>query len=395
MQYSYDIMIVGAGMAGLSLACALAQRTTLSIAVLDKRATESDWQATHYGYRVSAFSLASQQFFQQVGIWDKLQQKRVSPFMQMQVMDASQQGKIHFSAHELKTAALGYIIENNLVQMELLNQLQQYPQVKFIAPVELISLQQAENEVIFTSAQQDTYQAKLVVAADGAHSWVREQLQIQVDKIDYHQLAIVGTVRSTLPHEQTARQIFLQTGPLASLPLMDAQLSSLVWSLPIELAQTYLALNEKEFNKKLRCASQSWLGDIIACEDRHVFPLAMQRAKQYVTGRVVLVADAAHTVHPLAGQGINMGLLDVMAMVEVVLQLQAARCELGDKKYWRRYERARKAGNAMMQWGVHGLQQLFSAELPLLNSAVAIGLNGIDKISWLKSKLAMQAGCGR
>src|SRR5579862_9536552 len=259
---TYDIIIVGGGITGLSLACALAQQTSLSIAVLEANAKPMIWSSDHYHHRVSAVTLASQRIFQSLGVWDFIKEQRISPFTQIHVWDNEAQGEIRFDSQEIATSSLGFIIENNLLQWALQERLAYYPQIDFISAVQLQDFHATEFCVELIAADQKCYQAKLVIAADGAKSWLREKAGITVDTFDYEQEAIVATVKTSLPHEKIARQVFLPSGPLAFLPLQGPYTSSIVWTLPATLAQEYLQLGADIFREKLSHAFSHKLGNV-------------------------------------------------------------------------------------------------------------------------------------
>src|SRR3990167_8076528 len=299
----YDVMIVGGGMVGLALACALSTRTRLSVVVLEARAPSLPWSDAGTYPRVSALSLASQRIFQSLGVWEALQAKRVSPFSQMEVWETPGMNAIQFSANQMAETALGFIVENQAMQSALEEKLAQADRVDHFRGVDLVSFKEDQHQVTLSDASGRVFQASLAVAADGAHSWLRQQAGIQVDTLSYQQAALVATVKTALPHQRVARQVFLPSGPLAHLPLSDPRTSSIVWSLPTEEASACKDMAIDQFKQQLAQAFSFRLGEVKAVESRHVFPLYKQQAKQYVLSRVVLVGDAAHTMHPLAGQG--------------------------------------------------------------------------------------------
>lgn len=379
------MIIVGGGMVGAALACALAQRTALSILVLEAQSHSPAWSEHDYHHRVSAVALSSQRIFQSLQIWDDIKNSRVSAFNEIHVWDAARCGEIHFDCYEIAESALGFIIENNLIQSVLQKKLQQYPQVKWLSSIQLKNFIEKENHVELVAHDGSIFTAQLAVAADGAHSWLREQANIQIEKQDYQQHAIVAAVRTTKPHAKTARQIFLETGPLAFLPLAEENLSSIVWSMSPEKSAHLLSLSDDAFMLELAHAFQHTLGDVTEISKRYSFPLHKQQAKNYIHSRVVLVGDAAHTIHPLAGQGVNMGLLDAASLVEVIVDAIKQHRDFASAHNLRPYERWRKADNLALQAGVDVIKQLFASDKQSVQSLRSFGLDMTNKMQWIKN----------
>lgn len=382
---SYDVVIVGGGMVGAALACMLAQKTTLSLAVLEAKPQSQVWNAAHYHHRVSAISLSSVRIFQALKVWREIEEKRVSPFRRIQVWDAACAGETVFDSREIAEPWLGFIIENVLIQTILEESARRSPQVNFISPVDLQSVSFHENQVVLASADGRTFCARLAVAADGANSWLRQQSGIETVKTSYHQRAVVADVRTELPHHQTARQVFRATGPLAFLPLIEENNCSIVWSLPDEEAALTMALDETEFVSALENAFEFRLGSVSAADRRFDFPLYRQHARQYVGHRLALVGDAAHTIHPLAGQGVNMGLLDAASLADMIADSEKSQRDFGEVPSLRRYERWRKADNLAMQAGVDMLKRLFASEQKSIQCARSFGLTAVNRARWIRN----------
>lgn len=382
---SHDIIIVGGGMVGLSLACMLAQKTSLSIAILEVQSHHHAWSAAHYHHRVSAIALSSQRIFQSLNLWDTIRDKRVSPFTKIQVWDAAGLGEIEFDSKEIAEPVLGYIIENNLIQTILEEKIKQYPHVEIISPVKLTQVIEHENGIELVTDSGEKFITQLAVAADGANSWLRTQVGIHVERHEYHQEAIVATVETALPHHRVARQVFLNTGPLAFLPLANAKTSSIVWSVPTEEALRLMALDDEHFSSALAQAFEYRLGDILKIEKRYAFSLYQQHAQHYVKPRVALVGDAAHTLHPLAGQGVNMGLLDAASLAEIVMDGITHRRDFSSYANLRRYERWRKADNYNLLTGVDLLKQLFESEQQTTQRIRSCGINLTNRMRWIKN----------
>lgn len=375
MHKSFDIVIVGAGIVGLTIACALAKQTSLSICVIEANDNQPIWNPNTYYPRVSAIALSSVRIFKSIGIWQSICEKRVSPFSGIKVWDKAGSGEINFNSTDIAESVLGYIIENTAIQSALLEKVKEFAQIDLITGVELEKFDQSPDHITLTFADDQTIQAKLAVGADGANSWLRQQAGIDVQRTSYEQRAIVTTLKTSEVHDRIARQVFLSSGPLAFLPLQDAHTSSIVWSLSDAEAEKMLALDDAAFMQQLADAFSHKLGEVIQIQKRFAFPLQKQHAESYFKNRVVLAGDAAHTIHPLAGQGVNMGLLDAASLVDVIREAAKKNRDFSAAHTLRRYERWRKADNAWMLTGVDVIKNLFASEKYTIQMLRSHGLN--------------------
>ncbi len=401
-QKSYDIIIVGGGMVGATLACALAD-SSLKIAVIEARQSDFDWPQDSHDIRVSALTHASQHIFENLGVWPAMQSDGVTAYSKMNVWDASGQGQIHFDSIDVGQVDLGHIVENRVIQKALQNRLSDFDNIDLLMPVHLESMQintdaDAKNSSVeLICADGQRLCTDLLVAADGANSWVRTQAGIELTSWAYHQNALVCNVRTSQSHQHTCWQQFMPEGPLAFLPLADGQ-SSIVWSTTEDRSQALLNMDENSFNQELQMTFGSSLGRIQLSSTRAVFPLRLRHAKKYVQEHLALIGDAAHTVHPLAGQGVNLGLLDAVVLAEEIVSAQKKHRPLGALSTLRRYERRRKADNLAMLAAMDGFKRLFSNDFMPLKLLRNSGLNLVDKLTPLKnlmSKRAMgQSGLG-
>lgn len=395
----YDIIIIGAGMVGLTLACSLA-KSTLQIAVIDHQLPPPEISLDTTDIRVSAITLASQHLLEKIGAWTAIPPAKITPFSKMHVWNGSDNNAIDFDSFDINEPMLGYILENRILQAALFKLLQNHPNISFICPgklqsVEFVPAQKMQHTiepVVLRLEDGKTLTTKLLVGADGANSKVRELANITVTHSDYNQTALIANVRTELPHQATARQRFLATGPLAFLPLSDPHWCSIVWSTLPSDAESLLKISDEDFKIKLADAFGFCLGNIEQVSQRAIFPLRMQHADHYIQPHIALIGDAAHTIHPLAGQGVNLGFQDVAALTQIILTAQEKKQAIGAFHTLRRYERWRKSDNTLMITFVSLIKRMFSSETPpSLRTMANIGLNITNKITLLKKFFMLHA----
>lgn len=391
MNNIYDVIIVGGGIVGLLCAIGLSEDAGLSIALLEEK--PKIFNANGFN-RVSAITLASQRVFENLNLWDAICQHKVSPFKQIKIWDNAFTGEIDFESKLIGEPQLGYIIENQAMEASLYEKLQTIPNIHLMTPIQLINLSEDQQHIILHAQNGNQFKGSLAIAADGMHSWLRQQMHIMLDQYDYGEVALVANVRTTQPHEKIARQFFLKTGPLAFLPLLEDCFSSIVWTLPKELAEEYSALNENDFKKKINETISIHLGTVEEISERYAFPLTRQKAFEYHQSRVVLLGDAAHTVHPLAGQGVNMGILDAASLIEIISDARRQGRNIADIQGLKRYARWRKADNLMMQKGIDMIHAAFKQQSKPFSAWRAFGMNKMNRSLWLKKYLIAQA-CGK
>ncbi|HAU4891124.1 TPA: FAD-dependent 2-octaprenylphenol hydroxylase [Aeromonas hydrophila] len=384
-----DVVIVGGGMVGLGLAAAL-KGSALKVAVVEGQLPESALDEAPDN-RVSALSLASQRILQQVGAWRGIEARRLQPYGQMEVWEQDSFGRIAFDAASLRQPELGHIVENRVIQLALLEAILDGDNIQLLSPARASSLQSGEAGSLLLLEDGSALSAKLVVAADGAHSWVRRQADIPLTSWDYGHHALVATVRCAEPHEAVARQIFTPEGPLAFLPLWQPDLCSIVWSVPAARAEALCQCDEEQFNRQLTTAFDGRLGLCKVEGARSAIPLTARYARDFARERLVLVGDAAHTIHPLAGQGVNLGLLDAAALAEQILRNQAAGKDIGRLANLRGYERWRKSEAASMLAAMEGLKRLFAGANPLKKLVRGAGLCAFDLLTPLKQSVIRAA----
>lgn len=387
-QAAYDVVIAGGGMVGAALGCALGD-SGLKVAVLDQRAPEPP-PAQGYDLRVSAVTLASVSIFQAVGVWEAMKH-RIAPVREMKVWDATGKGSIHFDAAEMGEPCLAYIIENSLMQSALVERLHHFTNIHYLCPVEIEALELNPDAATLTLKDGRKLNARLLVGADGAQSRVRELAGIERYRHSLSQSSIVATVTTEKPHADMARQRFLPTGPLAFLPLPESHTCSIVWSADTPRADALMALDDAAFLAELQQALGDSLGRIQSIGPRAAFPLALSHAKSYIAERLALIGDAAHTVHPLAGQGVNLGYLDAATLAEVLLDAVAEKKDIGTTRVLRRFERWRKGDNMATVSITGGFRYLFSNDLPGVRELRNFGLSLTNAATPIKNLIMRRA----
>ena len=392
MIYDYDIAVVGSGVVGTTLALAVAKNSDLKVALLESKPTSKEFEvAGSYTKRVSAISHASMNIFKNLNCWQSIKSKRFSPYQKMHVWDFESSCKIEFDAKSVSKPNLGYIIEDAVIRKSLIDELMQHDNVDYICPEEVLSFEEKTDYISLQLKSGKSISAKLLVAADGANSKLRKLSKIEMQSYDYNHSAIVFNVKTERPHEKTAWQCFLKSGPIAFLPLADENLSSIVWScLPAE-AESLLNLTDEEFLSKLNNSFNNPLGHVVEVSARQSFPLKMRHVKNYVKNHIALVGDAAHTIHPLAGQGVNLGLLDAAALSEVIIDAYEKGRDFSAFYTLRRYERSRKMDNVLMLKGVEIIKKLFTTEKNSIKQIRNASVNFSNNLPLIKNYFSSYA----
>ncbi len=390
-----DLIIVGAGMVGSTLALAL-EGSGLDILVLDASPLEAADFDPQGGFepRVSALSAASQRIFERLGAWPGMSARRVSPYTDMHVWDGSGTGQIHFSAETVHAEVLGHIVENRVVQDALLETMQRRGGQRLLGAARLERLERTPQGWQLTLDDGRQLNAPLLVAADGANSAVRRLARCETREWDYLHQAIVTSVRCSEPHQRTAWQRFTDDGPLAFLPLErdgDQHWCSIVWSVTELEARRLMALDDAAFRAALGRAFEQRLGEVEEVDPRLCIPLRQRHAKRYVQPGLALIGDAAHTIHPLAGQGVNLGLLDAAVLAEVIEAAMARGERPEDIRVLSRFERRRMPHNLAMMAAMEGFERLFQADPLPLRWLRNTGLKAVQALPEAKALFVRQA----
>ncbi|MBU1237006.1 MAG: UbiH/UbiF family hydroxylase [Gammaproteobacteria bacterium] len=380
----FDVVIVGGGLAGLSLAVAL-KRSRLSIGLVEARAPvqPEGWDA-----RIYAVSPANARFLDEIGAWGHLDAARMSPVHTMEVYgDAG--GRLDFSAYDAGVGELAWIVESSLMQRELWETAKRQGNVTLLCPGVPRRLTFAEDAATLTLADGRELTSRLIVAADGADSWTREAAGIEVTFKPYEQHGVVANFATARPHREVACQWFRHDGVLAYLPL-PGNLISIVWSTPADHAAELLALSPEAFCDRVADAGGRRLGALSPVTPPAGFPLRLMRAPCAVAPRLALIGDAAHAIHPLSGHGINLGFQDARALAEVLLE-RPDHVDCGDVAWLRRYERARREEVVALQSVTDGLQRLFALPGQPFSSLRNLGLNFTHRLPVVKDLLVRYA----
>lgn len=351
-----DAAIVGGGVVGAACALALSE-LGLEVALIEAQ-TPQPWRIDHPDLRVYAFAPDNAALLQRCGVWTAVSAARVQPYRRMRVWDAAGGGELRFDADAFGRNELGWIVEHGLLVDRLWAALSA-TDVRLHCPARVDALEQLDDGVRLRLDDGSRIEANLVIAADGAESSVRGLAGLEVDAHNYAQRGVVAYVQTELPHQQTAWQRFLPTGPLAFLPCADGK-SSIVWTLPEAEATRVMSLDDETFGDGLTAAFDARLGRTRVISKRAAFPLRRQLAREYAIGRVLVIGDAAHVVHPLAGQGVNLGLRDVAALRDAIGHARAHRADYASPQRLARWARTRKSENAAAAHAFDGINRLFS-----------------------------------
>lgn len=387
---SFDVLIVGGGLAGLSLACAL-RDTRLKIALVESRppSPSSGWDA-----RIYAISPANADFLQEIGVWRHLDSARITPIDAMQIFgDGGAQ--LNFSAYETGVAELGWVLESSLMSCELWESAKRQSNLTLFCPATPRSLEIGAPSAVLTLADGQALSGKLVVGADGRDSWVRTSAGMPASATPYGEMGVVANFVSDRPHRGVARQWFRDDGVLAWLPLasgspQETNHISMVWSTPDAHARDLLGLSPQALCERVATAGGQALGDFKLITAAAAFPLGLLRVPRTVAPRLALIGDAAHGIHPLSGHGINLGFQDAKALADLLAGTPEW-LDIGSERLLDRYQRARREETVLVQYTTDGLRRLFNTQLPGLKPLRNIGMSLSDRLPVMKALLVRYA----
>lgn len=381
----YDIVIVGAALVGASAAVALAKQG-FRVALFDRKSPLVELANAEWDSRIYAISPGNADWLKDLGVWQRMDTERITPIAAMQIWGDANIEPLVFDAEDAFANNLGYILENSALQQSLWNEIQALD-VDVLIGAEGVSIELNEQGAILQLADGAQLKAKLMIAADGGSSWTREQAGLSQKKTNYEHVGIVANFEVELPHQNIARQWFVEDGILAWLPLAGNRIS-MVFS--TKHSQDLAALSSVELAEYVAQVGGHALGNMRVITPASAFPLVKQTASALIANRLALVGDAAHQVHPMAGQGVNLGFRDVVELVQVLAERNPL-ADIGDRFVLRRYERARKADVLSMQGLTHGLYGAFDSKQALIRTARNWGLSLPNKHPILKRALIKQA----
>ncbi|UTW13196.1 UbiH/UbiF/VisC/COQ6 family ubiquinone biosynthesis hydroxylase [Marinobacterium rhizophilum] len=390
MKPRYDILIVGGGMVGATLACALGD-SPLSVGLIEHDFPQAYEPQQPHDLRVSALSAASRTILQTLGVWEGISSRRLCPYRRMKVWESDEsRAATEFHSDEIGASELGHIVENRVVQLALLERIRGFANVDLICPARTEHIEYAPGSSLVRLADGREVLGRLLVAADGGQSRVRQAAGIGVTQWDYDQHALVASVQTDYGQQDITWQQFTPTGPLAFLPL-GGNHASLVWYDKPDTLKALMTLDDTAFLQRVQDSFPACLGQIDAVLGRGSFPLRRQHAQRYVAEGVALVGDAAHMIHPLAGQGVNIGLLDAAALAEVIIEAQALGEAFVAVEVLARYERARRAHNLMMMQLMDSFYRVFSNSNLPLKLLRNLGLGLAERLGPAKRKVIRMA----
>ncbi|USD21188.1 UbiH/UbiF/VisC/COQ6 family ubiquinone biosynthesis hydroxylase [Microbulbifer variabilis] len=407
-RHRLDFAIVGAGMVGMAQAALLAVRhPNMRLALLEASPETTVQQSDSYEPRVVALTQASRELLEEVGAWEDISAQRACPYVEMRVWDADGTGSVRFNSRDVQLPNLGHIVENNIIVAALRARLEALPNVELVNSFRLESWwrdcglwhlqprgEQSDDGVEGLREQAEIVQTRLLIGADGARSKVRDLLRIRCQETDYHQTALVCVARCEKSHRHTAWQRFMQSGPLAFLPMAglgDDNHCAVVWSADDSLARELLMLDDQAFALNLEKAIESRLGKVESVSERFSFPLRARHAERYHGPGAVLVGDAAHSIHPLAGQGVNLGFQDVRVLTDEIDRALSRGLEPAHTSVLARYERRRRGDNASTLKAMSAFKSLFGAGDLHWRWLRNTGLSMVDASPMLKKRIILRA----
>ncbi len=379
-KLKFDVVIAGGGIAGMTLACGLS-KFNFTVAVIDTVPHEAQVDQGFDG-RSSAIAFSAFRMLEGLDLWSHMGFE-AQPINEIRVSDGDAPLFLHFDHEDLGEGPLGYMVENRHTRQGLYEKASLLPSLKIFAPDKILSHKTGEKLSTLILESGIEIETSLVVGAEGRGSPLRQGAGIGVTNFGYGQTAIVATVSHQLPHNGVAHERFLCDGPFAILPLTGNR-ASLVWTTTDDLAKIILGLNARAFNAEIMKRTGTFLGEIKAIGGRWNYPLTLQLAEKYIENRLALIGDAAHGVHPVAGQGLNMGFRDIAALIEVLYDAREGAQDIGSSEVLKKYQRWRRTDNLVMTGVMDGLVRLFSNDILPLKKTRDLGLHIVNELPPLK-----------
>ncbi len=397
-EQQYDVAIVGGGLVGISLACALSRINPAPSIILIESSDYTGFPPPGFDSRTLALSYSSQQIFQALELWPDIERRGVSPISTIHISDRGHPGLTRLQADEQQVEALGYVVENRILGEALLEAMQSRSNIFLLAPAEVTDIQINQAAATITLKQGDeskTIHTKLVVAADGSESFVRRHLHIQQRHLDYHQSAVITNVACDKPHQQIAYERFTPTGPMALLPLTGIDdfphRYGLVWTVPAPHVDSVMAMSDDAFLAALQERFGKRVGRFLRAGKRHAYPLGLSMINEHIRHRLAFIGNAAHTLHPVAGQGFNLGLRDVAALVQVIRDAIQQQQDYGAREVLQQYADWRRRDHRVTTLFTDSLVRIFSNSFAPLVVARNVGLMAMDLLAPVRKRLTRHA----
>ncbi len=374
-----DVLIVGGGLNGMPMAIALAS-AGLKTVVIDRDDPEKQIDAKFDG-RVSAIAHCSVNLFKSIGLWDHIEDKQ--PMLDIRITDGPSKLFLHYDHKQLGDEPFGYMVENRVTRKAIRSRASELDNLILLAPDTLSSLERDQHKVTATTNAGENITARMVIGADGRNSHIQKQAGLKSVGWDYDQSGIVCTVAHQHPHNGVAQERFLSPGPFAILP-MTGNRSSLVWTEKRAVAANMMALEDADFLNEMKTRFGDYLGELEIVGPRWSYPLSLHQSESYISERLALIGDAAHGMHPIAGQGLNLGLRDVAALAECIVDAARLGLDIGNATTLESYQRWRRFDGIALLAVTDGLNRLFVNDLPPVTLARDLGLGAVNKMPNLK-----------
>ena len=390
----YDVVVVGCGMVGLSTAISL-QKKGIQTAIIDTKKLPEKLQdkKSRIETRVCAINHNSQNFLKEIDVWQQIKEDRISPYYSMNVWDNNAENSISITCEEMSEHNLGFIIENSLIEFQLLQKAKEIG-VTILDNLQITNIDNNINNqyavINFNKNSKDIH-TSLVVGSDGANSFVRKSANFEINQTNYNHKAIVATIKLEKSHNQEAFQKFYKDGIIAFLPLKNKNKCSIVWSLNTNIADKIINLETKEFLNELKKTINNKYGELDLETNIFSFELILRHVKQYYKNKVVLIGDACHTIHPLAGQGVNLGFKDSISLSNIIIKAFEKERIIGDISTLDEYQRQRRLDNKKMIFLMKAFKQGFAIQNPLITKIRRIGLNFVNNKNHIKKLIVKQA----